>query len=229
MLAADKLLLTSTIRKNATELKGKELELHKDNFDAVGTQAAVLAGFATVALIELEMPETINPILASVFYFFSVITLVANLRCVAMTTCITVMGTGLALRGPDGSMDRAVEGMYKERRAVFSSFAVGIVACHCTALMACWIKMITIPAIICSGVLLWAMLASYRLARSYCQYFGFSEEEAVTFDELLGSAAVNNEAFIRMLGMNNQAVQRLLRQVAPAGLVTTEHSPETQV
>lgn len=39
MLAADKLLLTSTIRKNATELKGKELELHKTNFDAVGTQA----------------------------------------------------------------------------------------------------------------------------------------------------------------------------------------------
>ena len=29
MLAADKLLLTSTIRKNATELKGKELALHK--------------------------------------------------------------------------------------------------------------------------------------------------------------------------------------------------------
>ena len=27
-----------------------------------------------------------------------------------MTTCITVMGTGLALRGPDGSMVRAVEG-----------------------------------------------------------------------------------------------------------------------
>lgn len=46
MLAADKLLLTSTIRKNATELKGKELALHKGNFDAVGTQAAVLAGFA---------------------------------------------------------------------------------------------------------------------------------------------------------------------------------------
>lgn len=36
-----------------------------------------------------------------------------------MTTCITVMGTGLALRGPDGSMVRAVEGMYKQRAIVF--------------------------------------------------------------------------------------------------------------
>lgn len=34
MLAADKLLLTSTIRKNATELKGKELALHKAGFFA---------------------------------------------------------------------------------------------------------------------------------------------------------------------------------------------------
>ena len=32
-----------------------------------------------------------------------------------MTTCITVMGTGLALRGPDGSMVRAVEGAPRGR------------------------------------------------------------------------------------------------------------------
>ncbi|CAJ1415871.1 unnamed protein product [Effrenium voratum] len=105
MLAADKLLLTSTIRKNATELKGKELSLHKGNFDAVGTQAAVLAGFAVVMVVEFHMPETAHFALQGIFYIFAV----------AMTTCITVMGTGLALRGPDGSMVRAVEGA-KTRR-----------------------------------------------------------------------------------------------------------------
>ena len=40
MLAADKLLLTSTIRKNATELKGKELALHKAGTPSFGNRTS---------------------------------------------------------------------------------------------------------------------------------------------------------------------------------------------
>jgi hypothetical protein len=40
MLAADKLLLQSNLKRNATELKEKEFRLHHDNFSAVGTQVA---------------------------------------------------------------------------------------------------------------------------------------------------------------------------------------------
>lgn len=38
MLAADKLLLQSQIKQNAVQLREKELKLHYDNFNAVGTQ-----------------------------------------------------------------------------------------------------------------------------------------------------------------------------------------------
>ena len=38
MLAADKMLLQANIKQNTVQLKEKELNLHNDNFTAVGTQ-----------------------------------------------------------------------------------------------------------------------------------------------------------------------------------------------
>ena len=58
MLAADKLLLRANIKQNAVQLREKELKLHYENFNAVGTQAAVLAGFAMTALAEVTVPPS---------------------------------------------------------------------------------------------------------------------------------------------------------------------------
>ncbi|CAE7478601.1 unnamed protein product [Symbiodinium natans] len=224
MLAADKLLLTSTIRKNATELKGKELALHKGNFDAVGTQAAVLAGFAVVMVVEFHMPETAHFALQGVYYVFAVITLVANLRCVAMTTCITVMGTGLALRGPDGSMVRAVEGMYNQRAIVFRSFGTGIVACCCSVAVIAWIKMDPIPACICTGAIAWTLFSIARYTRFYLEFFKFNEDEVVSLDDILGADLVNKENIVKQLGIGSDTLVRLL------GAITQnrrQHTPDT--
>ena len=57
MLAADKLLLQSQIKQTAVELREKELKLHYENFNAVGTQAAVLAGFAMTSFAEIDLPH----------------------------------------------------------------------------------------------------------------------------------------------------------------------------
>ena len=43
MLAADKLLLRSTVKQRAIELREKELNLFNSNFSAIATQAALLA------------------------------------------------------------------------------------------------------------------------------------------------------------------------------------------
>mmetsp|Transcript_22357 Transcript_22357/g.48928 ORF Transcript_22357/g.48928 Transcript_22357/m.48928 type:complete len:232 (-) Transcript_22357:62-757(-) len=225
MLAADKLLLTSTIRKSATELKGKELELHKTNFDAVGTQAAVLAGFAITGLCEFHVPEEANVFLTTGFYVFVVITLVANLRCVSMTTCITVMGTGLALRGPDGSMVKAVEGMYNARYTVFLTFGVGITSSLITACFICWLIMEPIPSIVCTLLLIWALISTARFTRRFSKLFTYNEEQTVSFDDILGSEAVNNEALLRQLGVdgNAEALIRLLRNSVPRRMGRSSH------
>ena len=57
MLAADKLLLRSTVKQRAIQLREKELALFNENFNAVGTQSAVLAGFAMTSFAEIDLPH----------------------------------------------------------------------------------------------------------------------------------------------------------------------------
>ena len=116
MLAADKLLLQANIKQNAVQLREKELKLHYDNFNAVGTQAAVLAGFAMTALAEvtvppaceqlsetnplrimtLDSPKCVGITLKGIFYTLVLICMAAQIHCVCVTTFITVWGECLA-------------------------------------------------------------------------------------------------------------------------------------
>ena len=54
MLAADRSLLEVNLRQSAIKLREKELNLFTGNFNAMATQAAVLAGFSTTCLIQLN-------------------------------------------------------------------------------------------------------------------------------------------------------------------------------
>ena len=60
------------------------------------------------------------------YYIASIVSLSANILCVANTTFLSVWGTGLLMRGPDGSLARAVDGMYQLRRNVFLLFGIGM-------------------------------------------------------------------------------------------------------
>ncbi|CAK9036881.1 unnamed protein product [Durusdinium trenchii] len=140
MLAADKLELTSLIKKNATALKGKELELNQSNFEAVGTQAAVLAGFAVCMLAKIDVPDSINPVLMALYYAFAVVNLMGNLACVSVVASVNILGTSLGLRGPDGSMRQAADGMHqqplgtgrsRQRKAVQPGWSRAILSLRC--------------------------------------------------------------------------------------------------
>ena len=61
------------------------------------------------------------------YYGATVIALCAELRCVATITFVSVWGSQLALRGQDGSMQTAVEGMQDERTEIFVCFGVGLI------------------------------------------------------------------------------------------------------
>ena len=90
-------------------LKEKEFTLHHRNFTTVGTQAAVLAGFSVTALVEFGAPRESNRVLLFCFYASLVFSLSANVLCVGKTTLLSVFGTSLAMRGPDGAMISATQ------------------------------------------------------------------------------------------------------------------------
>lgn len=191
MLAADKLLLQSTIRQSAISLKEKEFSLHHGNFNAVGTQAAVLAGFTVTAFIEFDCPSEASRILKFCYYSSAIISLSSNILCVANTTFLSVWGTGLAMRGPEGSMVRAVDGMYGLRNNIFMLFGIGMMALLVTAIFGSWLLMDVEAALASSTLLSYAILLTYRAYVAIANLFHFDEEDAVNFDEILNSAMSN--------------------------------------
>jgi hypothetical protein len=149
MLAADKLLLRSTIKQKTIELREKELNLFNSNFSAVATQArprataaaasaviaartarlrslqaALLAGFS-MAFLEMSVHLHgihFNPVAKALLHLFATICICSNVFVVSIVTFVSVWGSGKALRGKDGSMGRVVEGMNKERWLIFRVF-----------------------------------------------------------------------------------------------------------
>ena len=114
MLAADKLLLRSTVKQKTIELREKELNLFNANFSAVATQAALLAGFS-MAFLEMSVHlhgEHHNYVAKAALHLFSTICICANVFTVSVITFVSVWGSGKALRGKDGSMGKVVEGMW---------------------------------------------------------------------------------------------------------------------
>ena len=113
MLAADKLQLQSALKQQATALKEKEFNLHHTNLMTVGTQAAVLAGLDITMFIEFAPPDDdrwpseyvhVARVIRCIYYSIIVAAFCCNILVVSHTTVLSVMGAGLALRGPDGSM-----------------------------------------------------------------------------------------------------------------------------
>jgi len=192
MLAADKLLLRSTVKQRAIQLREKELTLFNDNFNAVGTQSAVLAGFAMTSFAEIDLPHNAFYAQKACLHLFVTISICANLMCTASTTFVSVWGSGKALRGKDGSMDVAVDGMYHERGFIFACFGVGLVTTLLALMSAAWILMTLEVAVVATCGISWSLFIIARQARRIHVKFGLSREDAVSFDDIMQSAAVTS-------------------------------------
>eukprot|EP01033_Poteriospumella_lacustris_P014773 gene14773-10567_t len=107
----------------------------------MATQAAVLAGFTTTCLIELNIPPDTHYLAKSCLHIAAIFSICSNIACVSLSTITNIWGSGKALRGKDGSMDEAVEGINSERELIFRTFAFGLCGNLCTVLCACFITM----------------------------------------------------------------------------------------
>lgn len=125
------------------------------------------------------------------YYVMIVSAFCANMIVVSHTTTLSVLGAGLALRGPDGSMVTATDGLYEERKAVFYSFGVGLACTVGSLLMCVWLVLHWEAALICMFVTLYTCSKIYRNYRRVVRRFGFDESETVNFDDIFhGPAAI---------------------------------------
>jgi hypothetical protein len=192
MLAADKLQLQSQLRQQAVSLKEKEFNLHHSNLMTVGTQAAVLAGLDITMFIEFtpapvsEWNYVIVPrVLSFVYYTMISAAFCSNMMVVSQTTALSVLGAGLALRGPDGSMMVATDALYGERERVFSIFARGLALTVSSILVGVWLMLNWETALMCWMVALYTCHAIYSNYSRVATVLDFDERDTVDFHDIM--------------------------------------------
>jgi len=213
MLAADKLQLQSQLKQQAVRLKEKEFTLHHENLMTVGTQAAVLAGLDVTLLIEFQPTplhewhsdhQLVARGLHVLYYTLITAAFGCNIRVVAQTTALSVLGAGLALRGPDGSMGVATDCLYEERGRVFCTFAAGLALTVTSLMVAVWLVLQWEAALVCwmvACVTLKAIWDNYTRVRHKLEFD--DERETVEFRDLL-----NMNGWPPVLAMANNSNSR---------------------
>jgi hypothetical protein len=122
------------------KIREKELQFYTQNCIAIGTQAALLSGFAYNGIIQVDIPEESSDVLKALYLCVTTAAMGFELIAVLNSTLCSMLGPGLALRGPDGSMHRAVDGLMLEYRLTFVFFTMGLVAFHISALLFAWLE-----------------------------------------------------------------------------------------
>jgi hypothetical protein len=206
MLAADRSLLEVNLRQSAIKLREKELNLYVENYSAMGTQAAVLAGFTTTCLIEITIPTGADVWAVCFLHVLSVISIAANITCVSLSTMTTIWGSSKALRGKDGSMDEAVDGISRERGLIFNSFAIGLAGNLCTVMAACVVLMDIPTALVGCIIIVYAGALIWKNSRRILTKFDLID--ATRLDDL---TSWSGHGGATMMGMSTSAADGTYR------------------
>ena len=184
MLYADKQALETDLKVSLLSIRERELNLYTTNCRSIGTQAALLAGFAYggCCLASYFFPEESSGALRAAYLVVTTCAMDLNVAALLASTICTMLGPGLALRGPDGSVEQAVEGLALEFRLTFVIFFLGLFSFYLSAML--YVMIVLNP--ILSALLTLLMAAFIRhtfvsLKRIY-KKFRLPSHRAVTGD-----------------------------------------------
>ena len=133
MLFANKQNLETELKVSLLSIRERELVLYSNNCRNIAECTAILSGFALVTHT-YERQTTFSgfsPISKGAYELINYLAIILNSAAMFGATTCAMLGPGLALRGADGAMDQAVEGLALEFRTTFILFFFGIVSYFC--------------------------------------------------------------------------------------------------
>ena len=128
-------------------------------------------------------------LLKFLYYITIVAAFCANMIVVSQTTTLTVLGAGMALRGPDGSMMTATDGLYNERSSVFYWFAVGLANTVGSVTVGVWLILNWEAALCCMVIVLYTCRKIWINYKRVERRFAFDESETVDFVDIMEGPA----------------------------------------
>lgn len=150
MNQANQKVVVQTANMTLISIRSAEIAYFSTFFSSFGTQSALIIGFICGSISQvpgIDNPSGCNYFWIVLYWVTSAITVASAVHVLVCTIFISVFGQGLALRGPLGSMVRAVEGMVVEQQQVLYSFIITIVAFAFQAIGMYWIMMDSTSAI----------------------------------------------------------------------------------
>lgn len=160
MLFADKRALQTNLKVGLLEIREKELNFYTTNCTHLGFLSSVFAGFASAALMT-HVPKT-PVMLHAAYLLITCAALGLQLCSLVSTTLLAMVAPGLALRGPDGSMNVAIDSMIGEYRVAFFQLFMGLVALHGSVACYVWLVLSTVQGLILTACLLLALYVECR-------------------------------------------------------------------
>jgi len=142
MLAADRQAVETDLQAQAVQIKNIEMTNIDRYLQAIGTQAALVCGFAVAQNYCVELSHTTHWFLILGYYLSNTACLVIEFYCIMNSTLVCVLGPTYALNGPTGSMNAAVRSMKEERLTILAAFWYGGV---CFAVSEVFAVFITTP------------------------------------------------------------------------------------
>mmetsp|Transcript_9271 Transcript_9271/g.28056 ORF Transcript_9271/g.28056 Transcript_9271/m.28056 type:complete len:225 (-) Transcript_9271:209-883(-) len=140
MLYADKNALRTQLKVQMLRIREKELMYYTNNCLSISTSAALLAGFAWYGLTEVPFEEQADAVTQTLYLVVTTLIMGLELLTVVNATLCAILGPGLALRGPDGSMHTAVNGMMTHYKFTLMCFATGLICFMLSALLYGWMQ-----------------------------------------------------------------------------------------
>ena len=140
MLFADKNALRTQLKVNMLKIRERELTYYTNNCLAISTSSALLAGFAWYGLTEVPFDSNASALTQTLYLVVTTLIMGLELLTVVNATLCAILGPGLALRGPDGSMHNAVDGMMVHYRFTLACFTLGLVCFMLSALLYGWMQ-----------------------------------------------------------------------------------------
>lgn len=178
MLRAEQLALIQEANQQLLAIRQQEMQYYVNTFSSFGTQGSLIAGFTLGALVGLDVRDfDVHGFWKGLFWISSSVAMASSIHCILTTTFANIYGPNLALRGPSGSMVRAVKGMIAEKSGIFMSFIMCLIAFQLMTLAVTWVMMETYSSAVSTVVLLVGGLYWYKYCLRIYNRFKFIEPD----------------------------------------------------
>jgi len=139
MLKAEQELLVQTTNQQLLGIRQAELDYFTSVYDTYAFQAALVAGSVANGFEQvLTQPAIIPRWLKSGYWISAAFSMAFSIHCLSCTSFLSIYGPGFAMRGPVGSMTKAVRGMIQEHHQVFVSYVLTIASFGVNILFCVW-------------------------------------------------------------------------------------------